>query len=144
LSLDVGAFFIGSGISYRSGVPTGKDLLEPLAKTRLEIEINDQDDLPELAQFVLNRCGGNRGALIHSFIESLRRDFRPNRLHEALARSNVSTIWTTNYDTLIERAFFEEDVEVKANDDSISRSVRWTPLSRPKSDDASLALIKLL
>jgi hypothetical protein len=119
----VGAFFVGSGISRSSGVPTWKELLEPLAKTRLEIQVGDQDDLPELAQFVLNRCGGNRGPLIQGFMESMRRGFRPNRLHQSIARSNVSTIWTTNYDTLIESAFFREDVDVKANDDSISRSV---------------------
>jgi dihydrofolate reductase len=119
----IGAFFIGSGISRESRVPTWTNLLEPLARTRLEIGVSDRDDLPELAQFVLNRCGGNRGTLVHGFIESLRHEFRPNPLHEALARSNVSTIWTTNYDNLIEKAFFQEEVEVKASDDSISRSV---------------------
>jgi dihydrofolate reductase len=122
LSRGVGAFFIGSGISRNSDVPSWRDLLDPLAKTRLSLDLGEQDDLSEVAQYVLNRDGGNRGALIYGFIESLRRDYQPNRLHQSLARSNVSTIWTTNYDTLIERAFTHEDVDVKASDDAISRS----------------------
>jgi hypothetical protein len=74
----VGAFFIGSGVSRDSGVPAWSDLLGPLAKTRLGIDVRDEDDLAEVAQYVLNRSGGNRGALIHGFVESLRRDYQPN------------------------------------------------------------------
>lgn len=46
-----------------------------------------------------------------------------NNYHKAISTTKISTIWTTNYDTLLERAFSEFLVDVKVNDDSISRNI---------------------
>lgn len=119
-----GAIFVGSGISTASKVPSWSDLLRPMAKTRLGIDIVAEDPLPLIAQYIVNHANGNRGPLIQHFRESLSRQFTGNAYHAALARTNVSTLWTTNYDTLLEDSFRRNfHVHVKSTDDAIVRSV---------------------
>ena len=118
-----GAMFIGSGFSTLSGVPSWESLLAPLADSRLQMDSVPPIDLTELAQYIVNEAGGNRGALIAHMRESLGRSYLTNKYHRALTQTKISTIWTTNQDTLIEQAFREEglSVTVKATDDAISR-----------------------
>lgn len=120
---DCGAFFIGSGISYES---TGVDwfkLLEPLT-TELRIKIdNESDDLPLIAQYIVNQYSGNKGPLINQISKAFNKKFNTNRYHKALATTKISSIWTTNYDMLLEAVFSEFLVDVKVNEDSISRNV---------------------
>lgn len=119
-----GAIFVGSGISSASGVPSWLNLLKSMAKTRLGIDITGDDHLPLVAQYIVNHANGNRGPLIQCFRELLTRQFTQNAYHAALARTNVSTLWTTNYDTLLEDTFRRNfHVQVKSTDDSIARSV---------------------
>lgn len=120
---DCGAFFIGSGISYES---TGVDwfkLLEPLT-SELGIKINNEsDDLPLIAQYIVNQYAGNKGPLINQISKAFNKKFSVNRYHKALATTKISSIWTTNYDMLLESAFSEFLIDVKVNEDSISRNV---------------------
>lgn len=120
-----GAVFVGSGISRQSGLPDWYELIQPLVKSRLNIEINRNDDLILVAQFLVNHLAGNRGPLIDAIREQLRRKYATNSYHKALTWMNNNSLWTTNYDTLLEQAFHEFfDVEVKDNDDAIARSTR--------------------
>lgn len=122
LSQDTGVIFVGSGISAPSGLPTWSDLLKPFAAT-LGIELNPHDDLPTIAQFVINANGNNRGPLIQAIKERFIKNLPLNSYHEHLKKTKIRTIWTTNYDTLLEEAFRGYIQDVKAHDDAISRSV---------------------
>ncbi|MCB2300886.1 SIR2 family protein [Clostridium tagluense] len=123
LKNDYGAFFVGSGISYESTKVDWFKLLEPLTN-ELGIKINNEnDDLPLVAQYIVNQYAGNRGPLLDEISKAFNKKFSINKYHKALALSKVSSIWTTNYDTLLETAFSEFLVDVKVNENSISRNV---------------------
>lgn len=117
-----GSIFVGSGISYESTKVDWFKLLKPLTD-ELNIKIDTNDDLPLIAQYIVNQYAGNRGPLINHISNAFNKKFPINDYHKALATTKVSTIWTTNYDTLLEQAFSEFLADVKVNDDSISRNV---------------------
>ena len=91
------------GASRPSGLVGWVDLLTPLGK-EIGIRVTEDDDLPAVAQYYINRTLGNRGPLILHVKNVLGSQVRPSAYHYHLARSNVGTIWTTNYDRLIEEA----------------------------------------
>lgn len=97
------AWFVGAGASRPSGLVGWVDLLTPLGK-EMGIRVTEDDDLPAVAQYYINRTSGNRGPLIQHVKNVLGSQVRPSAYHHHLARSNVGTIWTTNYDRLIEEA----------------------------------------
>ena len=125
LSNGAGALFVGAGISKPSGVPSWSDLIRPLAASRLGILDLRDADLIRIAQYVVNSSSGNRGPMIHHLRTQFSGPFTVNSYHRALVQTLVSTVWTTNYDVLLEQAFRQASfsVDVKATDDAISRSV---------------------
>lgn len=116
------AYFVGAGISKDSKLPDWPNLVQPYAK---KIGINDLSgkDLPLIAQYVVNEETGNRGPFINSLSRKLRNNFSPNAYHEAIAKTNLKTIWTTNYDNLLEKVFANTTIDVKFTDEAISRDV---------------------
>ena len=118
-----GVIFVGSGISFPSTNIDWFKLLDHFAKD-LGIKLDENhDDLPLIAQYIVNEHAGNRGPLLNVISKTFNKNFTINNYHIALSTTKVSTIWTTNYDTLLERAFSDFLVDVKVNDDSISRNV---------------------
>lgn len=109
------ALFLGAGISVPSGLPDWFGLLEPLV-TPLNINLQRTDDLPLMAQHVVN-YHHNRGPLIGALHHTLGGRYASNRYHEAIAATDIETIWTTNFDTLIEDALSpRERVVVRTSD----------------------------
>ncbi|WP_179215577.1 SIR2 family protein [Paenibacillus sp. MY03] len=120
-----GSVFVGSGVSKQSGLPDWYELIQPMVKSKLNIDITRNDDLILFAQYLMNYSGGNRGPLIDNIRQKLRRRYETNPYHQALTWMNNTSLWTTNYDTLLEQAFNElYMVEVKTNDDVIARASR--------------------
>lgn len=117
-----GVFFIGAGISVPSNLPDWSDLIKPFASSIGIDDLKDKD-LPLVAQYIINENSCNRGPFINAISKRLRKKFTPNKYHEYISRTNVSTIWTTNYDKLLEDVFVNHIKDVKINDDSISRIV---------------------
>lgn len=116
-----GAVFIGAGLSAPSGVPGWLDLLRGMAETRLGIQLRPEDDLPLIAQHIVNSTN-NRAPLIAHFRDLLQKSYQYNSYHAILAKTNLKCLWTTNYDTLLEEAFRSHfKVKVRASDESISR-----------------------
>ncbi len=111
-----GAYFIGSGISAASGLPDWLELMQEVAAP-LGLNITRKDDLALMAQHCVNADAGNRGPLIGRLKRALsRRPRRANPYHTAISRTNVRTLWTTNFDTLIEQALAPARLGVRAND----------------------------
>ncbi|MGM0598165.1 MAG: SIR2 family protein, partial [Myxococcota bacterium] len=104
LSCGIGMIFIGSGISAPSGLPTWSSLLDEFADS-INLKLDYSDNLPLIAQFIVNSNGNNRGPLMQAIKEKLIGKFPLNSYHEHLQKTNVKTVWTTNYDTLIEDTF---------------------------------------
>lgn len=116
----VGVYFLGSGISKPSGLPDWQGLIEPFA-TRLGLHLGPQaENLPLIAQYVINSATGNRGFLVGEIKRRLGASRVLNDYHEALRKTNIRTIWTTNFDTLIEDSFQNSRVAVFTNDSELT------------------------
>lgn len=117
------AYFIGAGISVDSNLPNWEGLILPFTE-KIGITNLSGKDMPLMAQFVINEEAGNRGPFLNAISNKLRKNYLPNRYHEAIARTNLETIWTTNYDNLLEKVFSNSIIDVKFSDESISRQVQ--------------------
>ena len=92
--------FIGAGLSIGAGLPGWGALICPLAE-RIGYE---GDDLLKVAQYYENRLG--RRALIsylRDWLDTIR--IEPAENHDLLVRLPVNTVFTTNFDDLLERAY---------------------------------------
>jgi len=107
--------FVGSGISMESNFKSWKDLLEPVL-VDIGIKIRKDDDFPLLAQYIANENVGNLNNLRRMLTDAYSDSNSPNEYHEILARYPVSTIWTTNYDRLLEMAFGHKKPKVIVDD----------------------------
>lgn len=116
------AYFIGAGISVNSNLPNWQSLLKPFTD---KIGINDIKDknLPLMAQYIINEEAGNRGPFLDAISRKFRKKYIPNLYHYAISKTNLTTIWTTNYDNLLEQVFANVATDVKFTDESISRDV---------------------
>lgn len=110
--------FVGSGISAPSNLPTWKDFLQPYLSD-LKIKLNDCDDLPLMAQYVVNQNSGNRNIISEAIFDVFGKDYPLNPFHAAIADFPVKTVWTTNYDLLLEKAFAHREVRVIASEDAL-------------------------
>ena len=124
--------FVGSGISCASGVPSWFDFLKPLA-TEIGIELNSNDDLPLIAQYIVNNNSGNKNIIRSKIIEVFDANYELNENHSAMSTMNVNTVWTTNYDCLLEKAFQNRCYNVIASD---------SDLGKPRSQN-QLEIIKI-
>lgn len=101
------AIFAGAGLSAGAGGVNWSELLQPLAED-LELDIELETDLVELAQYYVNKKGGQRGTINQLLVENFSTDLELSTNHKILARLPISTFWTTNYDNLIEKSLEEE------------------------------------
>ncbi|CUN05909.1 MAG: SIR2 family protein [Turicibacter sanguinis] len=101
-----GAIFIGAGISVPSGFKSWVELLREMQED-IDLEIDDHLDLTEVAQFIVNNNLNNKGRILNKIVEcyTTTDGIYSNKYHKVLAQMNVTTIWTTNYDTLLEESF---------------------------------------
>lgn len=97
------ALFVGAGISRAAGFVDWKALLREIA-TDLGLDVDRETDLVALTQFHVNQRG-TRSHINQVLIDELTKGAAITPIHEIMARLPVDTVWTTNYDELIERAF---------------------------------------
>lgn len=118
LKCEKAALFIGSGISRNAGYANWKDILRECAE-EIELNVEKEEDLITLAEFYVK---GKQRTKIDKTIASYFRDSTgtPQKVHELITTLPLRSIWTTNYDTLIERAYSRADItySVVTNDDS--------------------------
>jgi hypothetical protein len=77
--------------------------------------VDEEDDLIALAQYEYNR-NQNRGRLNKKIIEEFRDRAQISPSHRWMARLPIDTIWTTNYDRIIETAFEDAAKTVESID----------------------------
>lgn len=110
-----GVYFIGSGISVPSGLPDWKRLIEKFVKEIGIDKVENTDDLPLLAQYYINEKSKV------DLYKAINTDFikkKPNDYHNLFKITNIKTIWTTNYDDLLEKTF-TNNCEVKISDSEV-------------------------
>jgi hypothetical protein len=141
------ALFVGAGISREAGYVDWKNLLKDISE-ELGLDVDRESDLVALAQFHVNhRKGRDRinQLLIDEFLENV----QLTQSHHVIASLPVHTVWTTNYDDLLETAFANAnkrtDVKRKKEDFATSRrrtDVTIYKMHGDKTDPASAVLTK--
>lgn len=96
------ALFIGAGLSRPQGFVDWRGLLREIAKD-LSLDIDRESDLVAVAQYHVNRKR-TRSRLNEAILHEFTKEAEIGENHNILARLPISSIWTTNYDTLIEDA----------------------------------------
>lgn len=97
------AIFAGAGMSIPSGFVNWRDLLGDIADD-LGLDIKLEHDLIAVAQYEVNRTR-TRDSIDRAIIKEFGKLAQLSENHKLLARLPVNTVWTTNYDTLLETAF---------------------------------------
>jgi hypothetical protein len=110
------AVFAGAGLSRAAGFVDWKGLMSGIASD-LDLQIDRENDLVALAQYHTNENHGNRAALNSLLIQQFTQDAEETDNHKLIARLPIHTVWTTNYDTLLESSFLKQDkrVDVKVD-----------------------------
>jgi hypothetical protein len=115
------AIFAGAGLSKPAGFVNWKELLKEIAED-LGLDIDKEQDLISLAQYHVNENG--RAKINELLLNEFTKGAQITENHKILARLPISTYWTTNYDSLIEKALESvgkiPDVKREAADLSIT------------------------
>jgi hypothetical protein len=115
------ALFIGAGMSRPNGFVDWKGLMREFAK-ELGLDVDLEHDLIAVAQYYLNQRNMDRSRLNQILIDEFTKPVEVSKNHKIIARLPISTIWTTNYDSLIEDSFksAKRIVDVKSRDEDIA------------------------
>lgn len=107
------SIFAGAGLSIPSGFVNWTELMAEIAQD-LGLDINMEKDLVSIAQFHVNE-NRTRSKLNRKILEEFTEDTAETENHRIIARLPVSSVWTTNYDEIIEKTFIKESkvVDVK-------------------------------
>jgi hypothetical protein len=111
--------FVGAGMSKAAGFVDWKGLLKDLA-TELGLKIEEEPDLISVAQFHKNQ-NNNRNKIDQKIVNEFTDAGIETENHRIIARLPYNTIWTTNYDDLIEDAHtkINKKVDVKSDVDDL-------------------------
>lgn len=117
------SLFAGAGLSIAAGYVSWSDLLRDIAD-ELGLKIEHETDLVSLAQFHLNEIK-TRATLTQKIVDEFVEDAEETENHEIISRLPISSIWTTNYDQLIEDSARRKNkiVDVKFNVDQLHTTV---------------------
>jgi hypothetical protein len=121
-----GGLFIGAGLSMRANYPSWRELLRDMAD-EIGLDVDQETDLAGLVQYYLNSAGRTRTRLVRMVTEHFGEEKPIPPIFRSLARLPVKHIWTTNYDTLPERAWREQRkrLDVKSRDKDVTRENPW-------------------
>ncbi|SEK92275.1 SIR2-like domain-containing protein [Colwellia chukchiensis] len=98
--------FAGAGLSIPTGFVNWSELLSDIAQ-ELGLNIEKETDLVSIAQYHVNE-NRTRSKISQKILEEFVEDTEESENHRVIARLPISSIWTTNYDPLIEQAFLNE------------------------------------
>ena len=121
------ALFIGAGMSRASGFVDWKGLMKEVADD-LGLDINRETDLIALAQYHHN-SRKTRHRINQLLVTEFTKGVTLTENHRLFASLPISTIWTTNYDRLIEDAFTSAGKRV-----DVKRRQADLPITKPRAD----------
>jgi len=107
------SIFAGAGLSIPAGFVNWSDLMSEIAQD-LGLNIDIESDLVSMAQFHVNE-NRTRSKINRKILEEFTEEAKETANHKIIAKLPITSIWTTNYDELIERSFINENkiVDVK-------------------------------
>jgi len=113
------SIFAGAGLSIPAGYVNWSDLMSEIAED-LGLNITIETDLISLAQFHVNE-NRTRSKINRKILDEFVEDVEETENHKIISKLPVSSVWTTNYDKLIEKAFQNENkvVDVKYSNNQL-------------------------
>lgn len=130
------ALFLGAGVSMGSGFSDWKTLMSDIC-LELELDIKKENDMISIAQYYQNRIR-NRHKLNQKIIDEFDSKAQGSELLSILCQLPISSIWTTNYDKLIEKEYDNLnrilDVKIRQKDLAISKPNREATLFKIHGD----------
>lgn len=94
------SLFLGAGMSCNSGFPSWREILLPCAD-ELELSLDNETDLYAVAQFYTNKYSDS--LLRRKISEKINTIAKSNEILDGLLDIEFNSIWTVNYDKLIEQ-----------------------------------------
>jgi hypothetical protein len=118
--------FIGAGLSLRAGYPSWRKLVKDMAE-EVGLDVERESDLAGVVQYFLNKAGKTRTRLARTITEHFGEEKPIPDVFRILARLPLRHIWTSNYDTLAERAWREQRkrLDVKSRDKDLIQENQW-------------------
>jgi hypothetical protein len=118
--------FVGAGLSLRAGYPSWRRLVRDMAR-EVGLDAEREADLPGVVQYFLNKAGKTRTRLARTIVEHFGEEKPIPEVLRILARLPLRQIWTSNYESLIERAWLEQRkrLDVKSCDKDLVRENPW-------------------
>lgn len=115
--------FVGAGLSLASGMPSWKRLLQKPAES-IGMNVDKEEDLVTLAQYYVNESHDARTKINTELKSQFGCLSKINDNQKIIAQLPIDTIWTTNYDNLLEKAFENNDkiCDVKRSKDDFTSS----------------------
>jgi hypothetical protein len=116
--------FAGAGLSRAAGFVDWRGLLKDIAE-ELNLDIDRENDLIAVAQYHVNEKK-TRGRINQVLIDELTKSAVRTPAHSTLARLPFESVWTTNYDQLLERSFEEAGkvVDLKLTNANLAQTRR--------------------
>lgn len=121
------SIFAGAGLSIPAGYVNWQKLMSEIAED-LGLNIEIESDLVSLAQYHVNE-NMNRTKINRKILEEFTDETEETENHRIIARLPLSSIWTTNYDELIESSIKKQNkvVDIKFNNKQLL-------VTKPKRD----------
>jgi SIR2-like domain/Sir2- and TIR-associating SLOG family/MTH538 TIR-like domain (DUF1863) len=93
--------------------------------TTVGLDVEEESDLIALAQYEYNNSG-TRHRLNTAILDEFKKRASLSTNHKWIARLPVETVWTTNYDTLLEKSFsaLDKRVDVKFSTSQLTLKLR--------------------
>ncbi len=130
------AIFAGAGLSIPSGMMSWNELLHDAAE-ELELKKDSITDMATLAQYYQNHRG-TRLDVAQLIMDSISQYAEPNENQKLIAQLPIETVWTTNYDDLLERAyrsaFKSTSVKISPKDFSLSNGKKDVTIYKMHGD----------
>lgn len=95
--------FVGAGASIEAGAPSSKQLAAELSHNFLN-DIHNDEPLPKVSSYIEAMPGLGRRVL-SDFLYKRLSELKPTSAHLLIPKFNWASIYTTNYDTLIEKSY---------------------------------------
>lgn len=116
------SIFAGAGLSIPAGFVNWSELMKEIADD-LGLKLDLENDLISLAQFHVNENANNskiNKIILNEFIQ----DAVLTENHKIIARLPFTSVWTTNYDSLLEKSFqkVNKNIDVKYSVDQLSNN----------------------
>ncbi|MFS1162620.1 SIR2 family protein [Aeromonas salmonicida] len=121
------AVFAGAGLSIPAGYVNWAELLSEIAYD-LGLDIDKESDLVSLAQFHVNE-NRTKSKVCRKILEEFVECTEVTENHKILSRLPISSVWTTNYDDLLERSFLSE-----GKNPDIKHNIKQLLTNKPKRD----------